>query len=597
MIEIYRKLMNLIKLVKIPAHDTMEKEMFDKRVFSKKITDILISIGIVGIFFAFMLSRYTFTLQSDDAQMRAIASGAFTGHPDGHLVFMKYILGVFISSLYKVFPEYNCYGIFFFGLIACVMVLYCTYFLEERFYFQAMLFGTAFIIIVIPLILELNFTYSAVIVGSLSLFYQIIDNYNSKKNKVIFVLSLWLCYCIRYEVFFMMLPFLLLDVVYKAILHTSDRKVFMKGLVKPYLYVFILLLITVIVEKTAYSSEDWRKFIEYNNNRTQVIDYSDWPGYAENQDMYLKYGIDENKYELLDYSRLSISGVDMENLMNDVVKVLKQRKTMQEIKNNLVTACYQMYNGFFGKEYSLVNIIIVALLSACLVFGLINNHSKYYIWKIILSYIGYLLMWFALVYAGRPIFRVCVSLQIVIFMFLCSEFIINWKVAAQCVDTTTGLKIFYIGVTVFLLFNVLNIANDKSVDHKRIINDQTTISKYCEKYNNSVYLVHGSEYAFTQDNSLKNVSMSNNVIYPGGWITNSPLFKEQIRNHGIEDIFCDLINADNVYYIDKNEKQCDIILKYYNSMEKECMYKAIDAVGDNYQILEPLKIYQFSYVK
>ena len=575
----------------------MKKVMFDKRVFNKKTADILISIGIVGAFFAFMLSRYTFTLQSDDAQMRAIASGAFTGHTDGHLVFMKYVLGVFISSLYNVFPEYNCYGIFFFGLIACVMVLYCTYFLEERFYFQAMLFGTAFIIIVIPLILELNFTYSAVIVGSLSLFYQIIDNYNSKKNKVIFVLSLWLCYCIRYEVFFMMLPFLLLDVVYKAILHTSDRKVFMKELVKPYLYVFILLLITVIVEKTAYSSEDWRKFIEYNNNRTQVIDFSDWPGYAENQDMYLKYGIDENKYELLDYSRLSISGVDMENLMNDVVKVLKQRKTMQEIKNNLVTACYQMYNGFFGKEYSLVNIIIVALLSACLVFGLINNHSKYYIWKIILSYIGYLLMWFALVYAGRPIFRVCVSLQIVIFMFLCSEFIINWKVAAQCVDTTTGLKIFYIGVTVFLLFNVLNIANDKSVDHKKIINDQTTISKYCEKYNNSVYLVHGSEYAFTQDNSLKNVSMSNNVIYPGGWITNSPLFKEQIRNHGIEDIFCDLINADNVYYIDKNEKQCDIILKYYNSMEKECMYKAIDAVGDNYQILEPLKVYQFSYVK
>ena len=410
----------------------MKKVMFDKRVFNKKTADILISIGIVGAFFAFMLSRYTFTLQSDDAQMRAIASGAFTGHTDGHLVFMKYVLGVFISSLYNVFPEYNCYGIFFFGLIAGVMVLYCTYFLEERSYFQAMLFAALFIIIIIPLILELNFTYSAVIVGSLALFYQIIDNYNSKKSKVFFVLSLWLCYCIRYEVFFMMLPFLLLDVVYKAILHTSDRKVFIKEVAKPYLCVLILLLITVIVEKTAYSSEEWRKFIEYNNNRTQVIDYSDWPGYAENQDMYLKYGIDENKYELLDYSRLSISGVDMESLMNDVVKVLKQEKTVQEIKNNLITACYQMYNGFFGKEYSLVNIIIVALLSACLMFGLINNNSKYYIWKIILSYIGYLLIWFALVYAGRPIFRVCVSLQIVMLIFLCGEFIKNWKIAVRC---------------------------------------------------------------------------------------------------------------------------------------------------------------------
>ena len=571
--------------------------MFDKRVFNKKTADILISIGIVGAFFAFMLSRYTFTLQSDDAQMRAIASGAFTGHTDGHLVFMKYVLGVFISSLYNVFPEYNCYGIFFFGLIAGVMVLYCTYFLEERSYFQAMLFAALFIIIIIPLILELNFTYSAVIVGSLALFYQIIDNYNSKKSKVFFVLSLWLCYCIRYEVFFMMLPFLLLDVVYKAILHTSDRKVFIKELAKPYLCVLILLLLTVIVEKTAYSSEEWRKFIEYNNNRTQVIDYSDWPGYAENQDMYLKYGIDENKYELLDYSRLSISGVDMESLMNDVVKVLKQEKTAQEIKNNLITACYQMYNGFFGKEYSLVNIIIMALLSACLVFGLLTNNSKYYIWKMILSYIGYLLMWFALVYAGRPIFRVCVSLQIVMLIFLCGEFIKNWKIAVRCVDKVTGLKTFCIGVTAFLIFNVLNIANDKSIDHKKIINDQTTISKYCEKYSNHVYFVHGSEYAFSQDNSLKNVSMSNNVIYPGGWITNSPLFKEQINNHGIQDVFDDLISADNVYYIDKNEKQCDIILKYYNSMEKLSLYKAVDSVGDNYQILEPLKVYQFSYVK
>ena len=575
----------------------MKKVMFDKRVFNKKTADILISIGIVGAFFAFMLSRYTFTLQSDDAQMRAIASGAFTGHTDGHLVFMKYVLGVFISSLYNVFPEYNCYGIFFFGLIAGVMVLYCTYFLEERSYFQAILFAALFIIIIIPLILELNFTYSAVIVGSLALFYQIIDNYNSKKSKVFFVLSLWLCYCIRYEVFFMMLPFLLLDVVYKAILHTSDRKVFIKEVAKPYLCVLILLLITVIVEKTAYSSEEWRKFIEYNNNRTQVIDYSDWPGYAENQDMYLKYGIDENKYELLDYSRLSISGVDMESLMNDVVKVLKQEKTVQEIKNNLITACYQMYNGFFGKEYSLVNIIIVALLSACLMFGLINNNSKYYIWKIILSYIGYLLIWFALVYAGRPIFRVCVSLQIVMLIFLCGEFIKNWKIAVRCVDKVTGLKTFCIGVTAFLIFNVLNIANDKSIDHKKIINDQTTISKYCEKYSNNVYFVHGSEYAFSQDNSLKNVSMSNNVIYPGGWITNSPLFKEQINNHGIQDVFDDLISADNVYYIDKNEKQCDIILKYYNSMEKLSLYEAVDSVGDNYQILEPLKVYQFSYVK
>lgn len=568
--------------------------MFDKRVFNKKTADILISIGIVGAFFAFMLSRYTFTLQSDDAQMRAIASGAFTGHTDGHLVFMKYVLGVFISSLYNVFPEYNCYGIFFFGLIAGVMVLYCTYFLEERSYFQAILFAALFIIIIIPLILELNFTYSAVIVGSLALFYQIIDNYNSKKSKVIFVLSLWLCYCIRYEVFFMMLPFLLLDVVYKAILHTSDRKVFIKELAKPYLCVLILLLLTVIVEKTAYSSEEWRKFIEYNNNRTQVIDYSDWPGYTENQDMYLKYGIDENKYELLDYSRLSISGVDMESLMNDVVKVLKQEKTTQAIKNNLITACYQMYNGFFGKEYSLVNIIIVALLSACLVFGLINNNSKYYIWKIILSYIGYLLMWFALVYAGRPIFRVCMSLQLVVFVFLCGELTSIQRNTVIMKEKKRLIEWFGVVLVGIVLFNTLNVANDKTVDNKKVLSNQRELSDYCKEYKNYVYFVHGSQYAFDRNNSLKNIAINSNIIYPGGWITNSPLFMEQMQINNVTDVFEDLLKKNNVYYIDNNDKALEKIIAYYNdAYQNDVKYKKIDHIGQEDGIFGVLYVYEF----
>lgn len=568
--------------------------MFDKRVFNKKTADILISIGIVGAFFAFMLSRYTFTLQSDDAQMRAIASGAFTGHTDGHLVFMKYVLGVFISSLYNVFPEYNCYGIFFFGLIAGVMVLYCTYFLEERSYFQAILFAALFIIIIIPLILELNFTYSAVIVGSLALFYQIIDNYNSKKSKVIFVLSLWLCYCIRYEVFFMMLPFLLLDVVYKAILHTSDRKVFIKELAKPYLCVLILLLLTVIVEKTAYSSEEWRKFIEYNNNRTQVIDYSDWPGYTENQDMYLKYGIDENKYELLDYSRLSISGVDMESLMNDVVKVLKQEKTTQAIKNNLITACYQMYNGFFGKEYSLVNIIIVALLSACLVFGLINNNSKYYIWKIILSYIGYLLMWFALVYAGRPIFRVCMSLQLVVFVFLCGELTCIQRNTVIMKEKKRLIEWFGVVLVGIVLFNTLNVANDKTVDNKKVLSNQRELSDYCKEYKNYVYFVHGSQYAFDRNNSLKNIAINSNIIYPGGWITNSPLFMEQMQINNVTDVFEDLLKKNNVYYIDNNDKALEKIIAYYNdAYQNDVKYKKIDHIGQEDGIFGVLYVYEF----
>lgn len=47
---------------------------------------------------------------NDDTTMKAIASGAMSGSPDGHLIFVKYALGVVIALLYRLFGEIDWYG-------------------------------------------------------------------------------------------------------------------------------------------------------------------------------------------------------------------------------------------------------------------------------------------------------------------------------------------------------------------------------------------------------------------------------------------------------------------------------------------------------
>ena len=47
---------------------------------------------------------------ADDIIMRDIASGAFSGTPDGHLIFVQYAIGFLLSRMYLWLPSVDWYG-------------------------------------------------------------------------------------------------------------------------------------------------------------------------------------------------------------------------------------------------------------------------------------------------------------------------------------------------------------------------------------------------------------------------------------------------------------------------------------------------------
>ena len=63
---------------------------------------------------------------NDDRGMSYIASGAMSGNPDGHVIFMNYTFSWMLSRLYICLPGYDWYGITMLGIMTCglIAVLY-----------------------------------------------------------------------------------------------------------------------------------------------------------------------------------------------------------------------------------------------------------------------------------------------------------------------------------------------------------------------------------------------------------------------------------------------------------------------------------------
>lgn len=554
--------------------------------------NIIISFTITLLFFGYIITRYNFNLASDDAQMRAIASGALTGKPDAHLVYMKYILGKVIVLLYDLFPEYNCYGIFFICMFMVVMTIYLFWLLQRKQIFPVVIVLGISVICILPMMLELNFTYSATIVGSLALFLIICEENKTIWKNTGISLLLWLCFCIRDSVFCVILSFVCLHEFYQIWLESSSIKEIIPKYLKKYMICIILVLVTIIIENVAYASDEWNLYNHYNGHRSAIVDYSDWPSYETHQKLYKDNGIDEYTYELLDYSRLTIPNVDMYKLVESVDDVLEQEKSNISFKTKFVTTCYTMYNDMFSRDYSITNFIISFLLGISLIYCCEKDSEKYMYLKIVFAFSGYLFMWFYLTYIGRPLKRVILSIQLVLMIFLLAE-IYNTKRTVMKTNALFLIKMIIVLVGGFMAVNSLNLANDQSVAIAKMNYDIHQISDYCKQHSDNVYFVKSSTYAFEQGNNWKNKSISCNVIYPGGWITNSPLFYEQLAANKISNPFDELAYKEKAFFISDNHEIPDIIKNYYNSFNNECAYVVTDQIDNGKMLYDKMFIYKF----
>ena len=246
---------------------------------------------------------------NDDRMIMEFLSGRYLGVPDGHAVYMNYPLTGFLAVLYSILPNVDWYGYF----LAAVMVV-CAGLIIYRMTEPGEKHGKKWMYLMASLgmlcfaigreFFSVTYTTVAAITGATAVFWYGTSKGKKKDTSITAVLAA-LTWCIRDELFFMILPAAGLIFLWKEL---PGKEKLWKKLVTP-VAVFGLTGLCMIVNCWMYSGEDWQSYQTFNRLRTEIYDYQDtyyFPNYDEYTEYYEQLGLTREERRMLIYYNFTL---------------------------------------------------------------------------------------------------------------------------------------------------------------------------------------------------------------------------------------------------------------------------------------------------
>lgn len=511
---------------------------------------------------------------NDDMVMRDIASGAMTGRPDGHLIFVKFALGYLMSILYRLIPCIDWYGCIWMGLICvCIsLLLYRGYFYckNKNFLLFCGIFFCLFLLMGLEHLVSFQFTIVAGIIAGTSIFFFNTIDMDNKKNHgseyMIVVILMLFSYCVRSEVFLMAVPFAGLIFLFKN--DSRKNKIIFATIC------LIGIIIIAVIEAKEYSKAEWKEYLEYNQYRSDIYDYYGIPLYAENVEFYSKIDMDEFEVSNLDrYHLYFIDDIEtwkMKEISNYARQLwLENNNFTNRIKAGIKCSII----GFFNLENLFLNLFAKIILIYNLIYELKNRKKSFF------QNIGFLIiegvLWLYLGYQGRLPARVGAAL---LFIECLSAMSIFYQ--EQKNNKVWKLKRKWINITLVLLLMITSICKIGMVSQKqqeihRSNKELELLENYFGEHKENVYFVNTYLTAGYTENFkvFREFNVSNGFAL-GGWTCFSPVKKEGLQYFDILEVDKALIEKDNVYLI--MVASSSKVEKYYEKKYGEIRWEKID---------------------
>lgn len=490
----------------------------------------------------------------DDNIIEEILSGKFTGSPDGHIVYIKYTLAYLLSRLYYINSNIPWYGLFLIGCEAAsiffVVFRICSHNIKI---YKKVLFSLSFLVVFFSLALNglVFFTYTSVagLLGSTAIFWFLTIDENSQKrtlilNYIVFIILYLTAFSIRSNIIIMLSPVLILAVVFK----------FKRSLLKKFLFLGLALVISLaailVVEKSAYSSEEWKYYMEFNNARTAVYETKGIINYQENIETFNELGISKELHQLYIgyYFNFGINTDD--NALTKLTEIVKQPET------NLLN---KLFDILFGDTYKITTYVFLFLYFLPLVFFIVKKKYKEVIFLLALLLFISLPM-FYMIFVKKFVFRVGISCFYAGLMFI-TALLIQSKIK-KSVWVLIGVGILF-GLTA----QILETKKDFNSGHYFLSSlEREAIKDWCEANPENIYFITNNMYVdFGTLINPKSSGLINCTSLGMGWIARSPLVDEKLLEFGIENIETGLIENDNAYIITYQGNKIETLINYYQS--------------------------------
>lgn len=502
----------------------------------------ILQICLMSVMFAVItfVCRPVFDL-NDDVTMRSILSGSYTGKADGHAVYMKYPLTGILSCFYGLVPGLPWMELFFGAcLIWAAVEIVAQVAIEKVDYLWKMLCGILF---VIPFFWSMHYTIIAAVLAGTAVFLL------NAENKSIQVVLFWLlAWMVRSQVAYLALPFLGVALLWNLVGGQSvDVKGMLRNIGKLCGMLFAGWLICVGIHSYAYSDEAWKAFLEYNEVRTELYDYTDIHSTDYYTEHYEQYGMTRGEFYVINsYNTILDDSVDGEKLQS-VVDKIQQRMSGERGRVAWIKECVKQYLNeirYGDGIYVYLWLMLCGLLLGSVV--LAGNGMGF----IILGCYGCgrSLIWIYLIYRGRFPERVVLSLYIIEILLLIGMFLglsrtqnEGWLLVSNKIAARKEVPMFVnVCVRILLVAGVVGMLGSQiredygEIKNKnRIQKEWSALTEYCEKQEDKLYLLDVFSAAYY--GGLLYEEDSTNLMLAGGWMSATPHVLEKFEKMSVAD--------------------------------------------------------------
>ncbi len=572
---------------------------------------ILFSVLLVLSIFIFFRLQTPFIFQTnDDVLLNGIVSGQVTGLPEGRMIYIGYPVGFLLAKLYMINTFIPWYGVF----LCCCIGVTLTVILWKLLSVSKVIWVNVALVFLFILgtysfmfkhIVNLQYTFITTCFGTASLilliFWEAKDTLRENMKSMVWIYIIFFIACsTRKEALYMLLPFFGLFFLEKIIFSRAynknkQRNIWICGMV------FIaLLVVTFGINKIAYSSSDWKEYTRFNAARTEVYDYSGYPNYQNNRELYDSLNISKESYEMLPghYGLIFEKNLDT-NAMEQIAKVSKEQniQTAQSLRDRVEEMIVSFLKQHLGHADRPLSILVFAFYILFFICALLGN-KKIAMLEFSLSGVARMIVWVYLLYIGRYPERVT---QGIYFAELCVLITIAlkhklWDGLKRKKATRIG---WYSTVLIYCIlcvyFGIPKAIATKNESYGRYVfslSYKELIDYFGEHSEYFYYLDMNSFANFTVDALSRERTLTDNYIVTGGWLPNSPLYNKKFEEEKITNPTQALLLDSHVYIVFMEAEGTDFTYlekflgKEYEGYTLKIVDKVTTSLGVTFQVLK-----------
>lgn len=495
---------------------------------------------------------------NDDMTIRSVLNGSYTGTPDGHTVYMQYPLTGILAMLYRIMDFVPWLEVFYIACFLLCMVLFARQFKNP------FLGCLSSVVLYLPFFVYMHYTLVAALIAATGVFLLVMG-----KKDVWPLLLVLLAYLIRNEVGLLSLPFVACALVWQVVI--SPKAEWKQLVINKLKYCVVLsgvIFLCFGINYVSYSSAEWKSYLEYNEGRTLLYDYTDFLStdyYAKN---YESYSMTRDEYYILSSYDIMLAGEIQETKMQEVSLavsggLLEKLSFVERCKDCVYK--YYVYLRYNDLPYNYI------WLAACIL--LLLGFAAYKKWMQLLVLgvlgVGRSCIWLFLIWQGRFPQRISVSLYMIELLLLLGMGIWFLREVRPLKSKLRPAVTILLVAGLVILSSMQWYSTNSKVEKQRLLQKEwDTLVALCGEDSEILYLadvfsvVSYSGQHYSED--------PENIMLLGGWMSASPLARQRLAEYGATDAAQALYDNEDVLLLAAADADVSWLEEYLQNRFGNC---------------------------